>query len=344
MLLGPVTNVAEGLIGGATISFDLLASHLEGKEIGLTIINTKKYTRGLKCYLNPLLILIGVFVNIHATDVVFLNSSRGGTKFLSPLLFLLSKLFRKKYIFRPFGGDIKDYSNDYNPFQKWIFSNTILKSDIFFLQTNALLQYYSKIATNPKLFPTCREEPQETFFEERGAYSKRFVFIGFVNKPKGIDIILKAAKRLDDSYTVHIYGPIKEAKYHNNPEGFSKLYQGILKKQFVLQTIQNYDVLILPTFYEGEGYPGVIIEAYSLGIPVIASNWKSIPEIVLPGKTGVLIEPRSVDALVEAMQQFTTCNYPDYSKNARGYFVSNSNAEIVVDEVLRQINILFDDV
>lgn len=67
----------------------------------------------------------------------------------------------------------------------------------------------------------------------------------------------------------------------------------------------NYDALLLPTYWEGEGHPGVILEAYCAGIPVIATRWGGIPEIVT-SETGILVEPRDVEGLARAMRQIMT--------------------------------------
>jgi glycosyltransferase involved in cell wall biosynthesis len=72
----------------------------------------------------------------------------------------------------------------------------------------------------------------------------------------------------------------------------------------VQQTLSKYDVLLLPTFYAGEGYPGAIIEAYSCGIPVIATAWRSIPEIVHKN-SGILIPPHSSAALANAIDRLS---------------------------------------
>jgi glycosyltransferase involved in cell wall biosynthesis len=54
---------------------------------------------------------------------------------------------------------------------------------------------------------------------------------------------------------------------------------------------------VFPSLYEGFGLPAV--EAMAWGTPVIASNTSSLPEVV--GDAGILVDPRDVDALAEAM-------------------------------------------
>ena len=45
-----------------------------------------------------------------------------------------------------------------------------------------------------------------------------------------------------------------------------------------------------------------MIDAYAAGVPPIATEWRSNPEVVTDGETGFLIKPFSVDALVEKLK------------------------------------------
>ncbi len=56
------------------------------------------------------------------------------------------------------------------------------------------------------------------------------------------------------------------------------------------------DALILPSVQD-EDFPNVILEAMALGKPVIASRLAGIPEQVVDGVTGLLVEPRNVEQL-----------------------------------------------
>ena len=60
-----------------------------------------------------------------------------------------------------------------------------------------------------------------------------------------------------------------------------------------------FDVLLAPSLWEGFGL--VLLEAMSRRVPVIASRVSAIPEVVLDGESGILFEPRDVDALTKAI-------------------------------------------
>ena len=70
--------------------------------------------------------------------------------------------------------------------------------------------------------------------------------------------------------------------------------------------LAQHDALVLPTYHAGEGLPGSIIEAFQHGLPVIATRWRAIPELVIPAVNGLLVEPRDVTALAQAMQRLAT--------------------------------------
>jgi glycosyltransferase involved in cell wall biosynthesis len=59
------------------------------------------------------------------------------------------------------------------------------------------------------------------------------------------------------------------------------------------------DVFVLPSLYEGFGI--AILEAMAVGKPVVATTVGGIPEFVVPGETGLLVEPGNVQALAEAI-------------------------------------------
>jgi glycosyltransferase involved in cell wall biosynthesis len=62
-------------------------------------------------------------------------------------------------------------------------------------------------------------------------------------------------------------------------------------------------ILVHPSADIGDAVPTVIKEAAALGLPVIGTSVAGIPELLDQGKCGVLVPPRDVKALSDAMER-----------------------------------------
>ncbi len=141
----------------------------------------------------------------------------------------------------------------------------------------------------------------------------RFVFLGRLIEEKGVGLLVEAAlhlhKQYADRFTLTFYGAPSE-KY--NKEYFDALgcnyinYGGFLNlnSQEGVEELSHYDVMTFPTFFKGEGFPGVLIDAFKAGLPVIASDFHANPDVICRPELGVLVRPNDLAALQQAMERF----------------------------------------
>lgn len=316
LLMGPSINKNQPEIaGGAIVLFSELLKELDNNEIQYSVIDTNKknYHGFITAYLS---IIKQVFFKQKECTHISLHSSRDYMFFGLPVIFI-GKLFNKRTSLRKFGGEaLKTYAGSRGIkkyYLKFIFSHM----DTLFLETKYLVDFFSKLNKSTFWFPNVRRRSLEITVPR--IYQKKFVFISHVIREKGIDEIIEASQRLDDNYTIDIFGPIFDKKYSKgyfSRHGIS--YKGALQAGDVIKKLNEYDVLLLPSYKEG--YPGIIIEAYSLGMPVITTTLPAIKEIVDPYTTGILVEPGSVDELVSAISYFDTTNYLYMSEHAYSKF------------------------
>ena len=78
-------------------------------------------------------------------------------------------------------------------------------------------------------------------------------------------------------------------------------FAGQRNRDDTLALMAGCDIFVLNSTYEG--FPHVVLEAMSLGLPVIATSAGGIPELVRNGETGILIESDGADALTSAILQ-----------------------------------------
>lgn len=80
--------------------------------------------------------------------------------------------------------------------------------------------------------------------------------------------------------------------------------RGRVEPQEVPLLLQGADFLILPS--HSEGMPQVVLEAMNCGLAVVATNVGGVPEAVVDGATGLLVEARNVDGLRGAIERMIT--------------------------------------
>lgn len=270
---------------------------------------------------------------LRKVDVVSIHGTWDFNFTTAPFIIMWCKFFKKKVIFHSFGGDFHVRYSKYNPLFRKLIDQTLLKADKVFFETKELIKYFSPISSqNLEWLPNAREriisklEPKE--------FSKKFVFISRVIPEKGVLEIIEASKHLPSDYTVDIYGPIDERYLDKSIfQQSNARYKGILNPNEVLKVLQEYDVLLLPTYFFGEGYPGIIIEAQSLGIPTISTSWNSIEEIVQDGYNGLIIPIRDAQKLLEAILFFNAENFDSFRTNAFKSF-ENFDKEIVFQKLI----------
>lgn len=74
------------------------------------------------------------------------------------------------------------------------------------------------------------------------------------------------------------------------------------------------NLLCLPSFYEGFGFPP--LEAMACGTPVIVADRASLPEVV--GSAGVYVDPDSPESIAEALERVLTDSELSHSLRQRG--------------------------
>ena len=155
----------------------------------------------------------------------------------------------------------------------------------------------------------------------------RFVFLSRIIPEKGCDLIMEATRRInkeigEDKFLVHFYGKVDDSYEFQFLKTINEIPNAEYKGFLNLADVSNYDVLasysamLFPTFWEGEGFPGILIDAMIAGTPVIASEWGYNTEIIENGTTGIIIKSKNVDELANAMNSFI-CNHSKVAEMTR---------------------------
>jgi len=315
LIIGAIPTNNPTSIGGVTVLVQQILDYFNENKIDYIYIRTNKYftNEDKLAFIKNYIYVIYFFLKyVRSIDIVFINVATNGMYYLSPVLLFLSKIFRTRVVTRIFGGHSIDLYENTIILKKYLLKYVFVHSDVLFFETKYLVEYFKNLNINTFWFPNVR---QKTNNLREGNFKKRFVFVSRIKKIKGIVELLQASNLLDKSFTVDIYGPINEDMKNIDFCDYKAEYKGNLNPNEVLDVLRLYDVLVLPTFWRGEGYPGVILEALSIGMPVITTDLKSISEMI-NNSCGILVDVKNSKSLAIAMKSINELNYQFFSKSA----------------------------
>jgi glycosyltransferase involved in cell wall biosynthesis len=115
---------------------------------------------------------------------------------------------------------------------------------------------------------------------------------------KGIDVLLDAARLVRGPLRLEIYGVGSlRAQLERRAAGLEARFHGFVPDMG--GPLAGLDVLVQPS--RADNLPLSILEAMAAGLPVIGTRVGGIPELVLDGETGLLVEPERPEALASAL-------------------------------------------
>ena len=131
--------------------------------------------------------------------------------------------------------------------------------------------------------------------------------VGRIERVKGIKYLLMAMKIILRQYSnakLDIVGDgseLNKLKLLSEKLSISNSVRFFGKLAYPIPNYSRMDIFVLPSLLEGFGI--VLLEAMAAGIPVIATNVHGIREVVIDGKSGILIPPKNPEAIAKAVSR-----------------------------------------
>ena len=306
--IGIIGRIAaeSDLCDGQTVKTRVLVDELKRKysDSKLLIADTYNYKKHIAT----------LFCNIERclrkSDVIFILLSRNGRRFIFPIVNLLNHLYRKPILHDVIGGAFENDLLTNRTLQKYA-----SQFDINWIESKKAVERLQKAGfKNVAYLPNFKRLPHVTISEHRSDSDVSYKFCTFsrVRKEKGITAAAQAILDINRNAgcrkaILDIYGPFENG-YEDELQGYIELsegavnYRGIVDYDESVLTLKNYDMLLFPTYFSGEGFPGTLIDAFSAGLPVIATDWHYNGEIITDHKTGFLYAVNEPQRLKEIME------------------------------------------
>jgi glycosyltransferase involved in cell wall biosynthesis len=232
-----------------------------------------------------------LLIYLITSKVIIILPAQRAIKFYLPFFYYFKKTLGKKILFVAIGGWL-DVFLDGNP----SYVQYLKGLDRIYLQTNGLKEKLEKRnLSNLHYLPNFRIYNNDDLpIVKNESQFSRIVFYSRVIEEKGVELLLEVINSINETsiYNLYLdlYGPVEEVYLKFLNENYIKddkvKYQGIILPSNVRKTLSKYDLMVFPTNYYGEGFPGAILDAFSSGLPVLSSNFHYSSEVIQSGYNG----------------------------------------------------------
>jgi glycosyltransferase involved in cell wall biosynthesis len=248
-------------------------------------------------------------------DLVYFSIMPVGLGFMKDFLFtVLLKLFRLNIVYHIHNKGIPGYVNKFG--YKFLYKHTFKNCTIIHLSEHLIKREFAGFnlnKTNQFIVPN-GIAPLKEYKIHKEKSELIVLFFSNLIPEKGYLTCLKSAHNLIKNKNKNIKliiagNPTRKA---NNTIKNFMLAHPETEKHIEIKGAAYYDdkaklfheadLFIFPSRFTQECMPLVILEAMSIGLPVIASNIGAIPEMVTDNRNGFLIPPGNDDKLSEKIE------------------------------------------
>ena len=245
-------------------------------------------------------VFFGLIDLFFRCDSIIMLPARNGVRIFTPLFSFLKFLLNKKIYYCVIGGWLSDFLSD-----KAYLSECIKKFDGVLVESQSMKTSLEGSGfLNVVVLPNFKRLKIVDTTSHKTPSEPPYKLCTFsrVMKEKGIEDAINAVVKANEilnteAFVLDIYGQI-DAGYE---ERFSELmscvpncvnYKGCIPHDMSTSVLSSYYALLFPTYYEGEGFAGTLLDAFASGLPVIASDWKYNGELV-SSDVGVIFESKT---------------------------------------------------
>lgn len=145
-------------------------------------------------------------------------------------------------------------------------------------------------------------DPQPLPGNGAGGY---ILFAGRLSPEKGIESLLEAWRRNPGLPVLKIAGdgPLRELVERASQSHLKIDYLGFLNSSQLIETMRDAACLVVPSLWY-EGMPRTMIESFSVGTPILASNIGPLGGMVHPGSGGLAFEVGNPQSIAETVEHF----------------------------------------
>jgi len=325
------------------------------KFIKIGFINHRISNHKIKLLMFNLDYILGALFKILklSPDLIICNGTGNFLYLKSLFSVFISKLKKIPFVQVWIGTDLLSQNTKFNKFLK---KYILLKSNINMVQSAHMREIALKLTQNAKIVVIPNKGVDLIKFQKGKILTKpnkrkqdlfKLLYIGRSHPIKGtnylIDAFLHIQKKYPNTY-LDIVGikPDEKILFKQIQDiHLDKIkFNGIVSYEKIFDFYYKTDVFILPSLMEG--LSNVLMEAMACGLPIIATNVGGNKELIVNGKGGYLVQPKSAEELANAI--INLIENPELRKNMGIYnlkAIRPYNSKIVMKRKAIIINYLY---
>ncbi|KRN88436.1 glycosyltransferase [Ligilactobacillus ceti] len=281
----------KNLLNGQTIKTKIISEGLV-KRYGRENISYLDTYNSKKEFIIKIIMLIRL---MRKCENIIMLPAHNGLRIFAPLMVLINKFYKRNLYYIVIGGWLPSFLEKRPKLKKDLKEFTTIYVETKIMAANLKEQGFKNI----DILPNCKElkhvKGNEIQYYEKAPY--KLCTFSRVMQEKGIEDAINVIININEKnnkiiYTLDIYGQVDVQQQQWFDDLMNEVpdyiqYKGMIPFDQSTQIIKKYFALLFPTKFYTEGIPGTIIDAYSAGIPVIASRWESYEDVIDENITGI---------------------------------------------------------
>jgi glycosyltransferase involved in cell wall biosynthesis len=221
-----------------------------------------------------------------------------------------------KTVFHLHAGGISEYSLGMNPVLRCFFRFAFAKPDMVIRTASRSAQDGKGLCCKKEVVVANGIPDTAGKSIERMAICGvpiRILLVALLREDKGVLVAIKAVQQLLLAGMDVELICIGEWESHEMQAYAESLIESKCRFRFKFPGVQtgcdkweyfrNADIFLFPSFFHSETFGIVLLEAMCFSLPVVATRWRGIPEVVEEGRCAILCEPRDVAGCRDALAQ-----------------------------------------
>jgi glycosyltransferase involved in cell wall biosynthesis len=277
-------------------SVRMIVTHTHGGALKLAVV----YARAMATFLGVLVARRAALVHAHV--------AAHGSFWRKSTFLTLARFFRVPTILHLHASQFRDfYERDCGPVQRRIIRHVLEHVSTVIVLSRRLKDYVGTIAPRARTvtihnFVDDKRIEAEVNQSAARRSSSTLLFLGDIGRRKGIYDLIRALARISKSIPeVRLVaggrGEIDEVRQRTKELGVDELVQlpGYVSGADKSRLLSEAAIYVLPSY--NEGVPISILEAMSVGLPIVTTPVGGIPDVIRDGEEGFLVAPGSIDEL-----------------------------------------------